>query len=68
MSSQHPKKLTLVVHPFVHAYLRKGWFFNSIQMKWWREFKKWVHISPDNDFALTSYKFFNENNDEIRLT
>ncbi len=67
MGSQRPQKLTLVVHPFVHAYLRKGWFFSSVQMKWWKEYKKWINIRPDNDFALTSYKFINENNDEIRL-
>jgi ribonuclease G len=36
-------------------------------MKWWKEYKKWIYIRPDNDFALTSYKFINENNDEIRL-
>jgi ribonuclease G len=68
MSSQRPAKLTLIAHPFVQAYLCKGWFFNSIQMKWWREYKKWIKIQSDNNFALTSYKFFNENNDEIRLT
>lgn len=67
MGSQRPQKLTLVVHPFIHAYLKKGWLFSSIQMKWWREYKKWINIRPDNDFALTSYKFINENSDEIRL-
>ena len=66
MKSQRPKKLTVVVHPFVQAFLQKG-FFNSVQIKWWREHKKWIKISADNNLALTSYKFYNENNDEIRL-
>ena len=67
MGSQCPQKLSLIVHPFIHAYLKRGWFFSSLQMKWWKEYKKWIYIRPDNDYALTSYKFINENNDEIRL-
>ncbi|MCH2042804.1 MAG: Rne/Rng family ribonuclease [Saprospiraceae bacterium] len=66
MKSQRPNKLSLRVHPFVHAYLRKGLF--SIQVEWWREYKKWTRIEADNNYPILSYKFFNENNDEIRLT
>jgi ribonuclease G len=68
MGSQSPKKLVLVTHPFIHAFLKKGWLFNSVQFKWWREYGKWITIRPDNDFAITAYKFYDENNDEIRLT
>ena len=66
MKSQRPKKLTLLVHPFVQAFLKKG-LFNSVQIQWWREHKKWIKISADNNLPLTNYKFYNENNDEIRL-
>ncbi len=68
MGTLRPKKLMLTVHPFVHAYLKKGWLFNSVQSKWWREYKKWIDIRPNNNYALTDYKFINENNDEIRLS
>ena len=68
MGSQRPKKLVLVTHPFIHAFLKKGWFLNSIQLKWWREYGKWITIRPDNDFAITAYRFYDENNEEIRLT
>lgn len=66
MKSQRPNKLSLKVHPFVHAYLRKGLF--SKQVEWWREYKKWTRIEADNNYPILAYKFFNENNDEIRLT
>jgi len=36
--------LTLNVHPFIHAYLTKG--FMSIQRKWWWRWKKWVCKLP----------------------
>ncbi len=67
MKSQRPQKLTLVVHPFVQAYLRKGWFFSSVQMQWWKEYRKWIKILADNSFPITNYKFYNETQDEIRL-
>jgi ribonuclease G len=66
MKSQRPKKLTIVVHPFVQAYIKKGWLSN-MQVKWWREYKKWVNVRAENDMAITAYKFLNETDDEIRL-
>lgn len=63
----NPKgKLKLHVHPFVMAHLKRG-FFKSIQFSWWRKFQKWIPINEDKDYALNTYKFFDENEDEIRL-
>ena len=58
-------KLYLKVHPFVEAFLRKG--FPSKRMKWYQEFYKWVRIVPDNNFQIGNFKFYNENEDEIRM-
>ncbi len=58
-------KMTVKTHPFVEAYLKKG--FPSIQMKWFRQFYKWVKIKADPAYQIAEYKFFNENEDEIRL-
>lgn len=68
MNAQNPKKLQLVVHPFVQSFLKKGWIFNSIQFQWWRKYKKWIQIISDHDIPITQYRFFNENQDEIRLS
>jgi ribonuclease G len=59
------RKLKLYCHPFFAAYLRKG--FPSLRMKWFFEYKKWVSIYPNEDFALTDYAFFDENDEEIKL-
>lgn len=65
MKSQHPTKLTLAVHPYLHAYLRKSFF--SQQIAWWRAYRRWISLRADNNYPLVVYKFFDENNDEIRF-
>lgn len=58
-------KLTLRTHPYLEAYLKKG--ILSRRWKWFLKFNKWIKVIPDGDYHLTSYRFFDENNDEIRL-
>ena len=64
--SSHPKiKLTLKVHPYIEAYLKKG--IKSIQVKWWLAHQKWIKIVADQNYHLTQYTFFDEHDEEIRL-
>jgi ribonuclease G len=65
IQSRPKSKLKLVVHPYVAAYLQKG--LPSPQMKWFTEYLKWVRIHGNNDYNLTEYRFFDDNDDEIRL-
>jgi len=65
LQSRPKSKIVLKVHPFVEAYLKKG--LPSIQMKWFLELYKWIKIKPDPDFHLMQYKFYDNNEDEIRL-
>lgn len=65
VQSRPKSKIKLLVHPFIEAYLRRGW--PSLQMRWYMTFYKWIRIQPNNDFHLTQYKFYDENDDEIRL-
>jgi len=58
-------KIKLIVHPYIEAYLTKG--LPSKQMRWFSEHFKWIKILANNDYALTEYKFFDRNDDEIRL-
>jgi ribonuclease G len=58
-------KLTLCVHPFVEAYLKKG--FPSIQFRWLTKHLRWVSVKSQNTLALTQFKFYDEHQDEIRL-
>lgn len=62
----HPKsKLTLKVHPFIEAYLRRG--FPSLLMKWYGKYYKWIRVRSEADYPLTKYRFFDKNEDEIRM-
>lgn len=58
-------KFTLKVHPFVKSYLTKG--LKSIQVQWWLNYRKWIKLTTDNDYALFEYTFYDKNGDEIRL-
>ncbi|NRB61927.1 MAG: Rne/Rng family ribonuclease [Saprospiraceae bacterium] len=64
--SRPKANVKLVVHPYIEAYLKKGLL--SKQVKWSRQFWKWIKITSNNDFYLTKYNFFDENEDEIRLS
>lgn len=59
------KKIQLHVHPFVAAYLKKG--FPSIRMKWWAKYRNWINIIPQDNYTMVEYRFFDSNDDEIRL-
>ncbi len=58
-------KLKLEVHPFIYAYLKKG--FPNEQMRWYLKYKKWISLAENNDFQILDYKFFDGMNDEVRL-
>lgn len=55
--------LRLFVNPLVEAYLRRG--FPSIRMKWFLAHKKWIQIVPDENIAITDYRFFDAHDEEI---
>lgn len=65
IQSRPKSKLRLSVHPFIEAYLKKG--IPSIQMRWYMKYLKWVKIEVNGDFHLTKYRFYDGNDDEIRL-
>jgi ribonuclease G len=66
MQSRPRSPLYLKVHPYVEAYLKKG-LLKSRQFRWFMQHNKWVRIQPDSDYHLTEYRFFDGNDDEIRL-
>ncbi len=57
------KKVVLNTHPFVAAYLTKG--FPSIRSKWFFEHKKWVKIIPRDAYTYLEYHFFDKEGNEI---
>jgi ribonuclease G len=57
--------LKLYCHPIIDAYLRKG--FPSLRMNWFFKYKKWINIYQNEDFGITDYKFFDANDEEIKI-
>lgn len=66
MQSRPKSPLILLVHPYLEAYLKKG-LWKSRQVKWFFRYNKWIRIRPNADYQLTDYRFFDGNDDEIRL-
>ena len=58
------KKLTLNTHPFIAAFLTKG--FPSIRLKWYFKHKKWVKIQPRDAYTYLEYHFFNKDGNQIK--
>lgn len=59
----HPK-LVLHVHPFISAYLTKG--FPSLRAKWFIEYKKWIKVIPRDAFTYLEYQFFDGQGNKIK--
>ena len=57
------KKVTLNTHPFIAAFLTKG--FPSIRSKWFLEHKKWVKVLPRDAYTYLEYHFYDKNGDKI---
>ncbi|RNC92504.1 MAG: ribonuclease E/G [Allomuricauda sp.] len=58
------KSLILNLHPFIAAYLTKG--FPSIRSKWFLEHKKWVKIQPRDAYTYLEYRFKDKDGATIR--
>jgi ribonuclease G len=65
MQSRPRSPLVLRVHPYLEAYLKKG--MANRQVRWFMKYNRWIRILPNADYQLTDYRFFDGNEDEIRL-
>ena len=63
---QNEKRLTIVTHPFVAAYLTKG-FLRKPYHKWEKDYNIKLKIISSSDLAITEYIFLNSNGDKIEL-
>ena len=61
------KNLTIVVHPILHAYLTKGFFWKSKVASWKKKFGQKIKVLADTSYHLTEFRFFDENGEEIKL-
>jgi ribonuclease G len=67
LSTHQHKQLELVVHPIVYAYLTKGWPWSTKVAKWKRKFGMRIQAKANTASHLTEYRFFDKNQEEIKL-
>ncbi|MBN2485031.1 MAG: Rne/Rng family ribonuclease [Bacteroidales bacterium] len=58
------KKVSLRVHPFIAAYIKKG-FFTTLRRKWCRKYSLKIKIAPISSYDFLEFHFFNSNGEEI---
>ena len=57
------KKITLNTHPFIAAFLTKG--FPSVRTKWFLEHKQWIRIQPRDAYTYLEYHFQDDKGKDI---
>ena len=67
LKEQNQKKITLNIHPYIEAYIKKGGFLRSHQWKWYFEHKQWVKVQAVSGQGIMEFKFFNKDMEEIIL-
>ncbi|MEJ7778075.1 MAG: Rne/Rng family ribonuclease [Daejeonella sp.] len=65
LNEQNEKSVTLCVHPYIEAYIRKGLY--SRQWKWFFKFNKWITVKAAPSYYLTEFHFLNSKDEEIKL-
>ncbi len=60
------KKLTLKVHPFIEAFLNKG-FFSNIRKTWSKKYKRKLLVEGVTNYHFLEFHFFDDKNEKIVL-
>lgn len=60
----HLKGFSLEVHPYLAAFLKQG-LWKSPRFKWWRQYKQWIKVNPNQSLHLVDYKFSDSHGEEI---
>ncbi|MBI1220981.1 MAG: Rne/Rng family ribonuclease [Bacteroidetes bacterium] len=59
------KKLTIISHPYIAAYMRHG--FPPLHWKWMWKYRTRIRVTEDQSYHLGEYYFLNEVGEEIIL-
>ncbi|HWZ16205.1 MAG TPA: Rne/Rng family ribonuclease [Mucilaginibacter sp.] len=62
---QNEKNITLCVHPYIEAFIKKG--FISRQVKWYMKYNQWIKVKSNPAYQITEFRFFNGKDEEIKL-
>lgn len=64
--TQNIKKLTVLAHPFVEAYLNKG-ILHPLSRMWGKKYNLSLKVKAVPKFGLVDYKFIDANGEEISI-
>ena len=64
IEEHQPTKIDLMVHPFIAAYLKKGFF--SEERKWRKELGCKINIQAAESLHFMEYKVINAEGEEIQ--
>jgi ribonuclease G len=65
MKQNNEKSLTLRVHPFVEAYLKKG--FMNLPRKWFLKYWRTIKVEADDSLPFSEVLYFNSKGDSINF-
>ena len=65
VNKHNVKKITLHVHPYVAAYINKG--FLSLAMKWKMKYSFQLKVVPDESMAFLEYRFYDQEKNELDM-
>ena len=65
IKEQNEKNITLCVHPYIEAYIKKGIF--NLQWKWFSNYGRWIKVKAEPSYHLTEFHFLNSKEEEIKL-
>ncbi len=64
-NEKHYKNVILQIHPYIEAYLTKG--FPSLRLKWQFRYKMKLKIQPIQSLGFLQYRFLDAKKEEINL-
>lgn len=67
LKDQNEDGVTLCVHPYLEAYINKGWFYSSLRHQWNKKFGKKITVKAVSSYNFMEYRFVNKNEDEIKI-
>jgi ribonuclease G len=65
LEEQNEKNITLCVHPYIEAFIKKGLF--NRQMKWYFKYNQWIKVKTNPAYQITEFHFFSSKDEEIKL-
>ncbi|MCR5821930.1 MAG: Rne/Rng family ribonuclease [Bacteroidales bacterium] len=60
------RRLTIVMHPYIHAYVTHGGL-RSLRFKWMWRYKTYIKVAASETLNLLDYKFYNASGNEISM-